>query len=308
MRLLDPHFQAMIAAGAGFPQMHQAPLDKVRRATLKYLATGVKPDDVASIEEVTINSGAHPLRLRIYRPDTASGHPLTLFFHGGGFTICSLDTHDAMCRQICARAQSVLVSVDYRLAPEHPFPAALDDCAAALAWAVDHAAAFGADGHRLAVCGDSAGGNLAAVLALRARDRGGPAMAAQVLIYPVTDHYSSIRASYAERGAGCGLTGDEMRWFWDNYLPDTGLAGRDDVSPLRAASLAGLPPAYVITAEYDVLRDEGQAYAAALAAAGVPAIARHYDTMNHGFMNWVGVVAPATQAMNDLTAWMRATL
>ena len=236
------------------------------------------------------------------------GPPLTVFFHGSGFTICSIETHDAICRQICRRAGTVVVSVGYRLAPENPYPAGPEDCWAATVWADAHRAEIGAGDAPLAVCGDSAGGTMATLVAMRARQEGGPAIAAQILIYPVTDHYSAGHASHDERGAGCGMTREDMRFFWTQYLPDVSMADLPTVSPARAPDLSGLPPAFIVTAEYDVLRDEGAFYARRLAEAGAPVTHRHYPTLNHGFLHHVGVVGTVTQAMDDLGAWMKAAL
>lgn len=305
---LHPALTAMVAKAAKYPPMHLVPLATVREAAPRLLRTGLPPEHVDSAEDIVLGELPRPVRVRVYRPDTGKGRPLTLFFHGSGFTICSIETHDAMCRQICARSGSVVVSVDYSLAPENPYPAGPDDCQAATRWAARNAMRLGADASRMALCGDSAGGAMAAVVAMRSRAAGEPAIKAQILIYPVTDHYSAGHASFEQRGTGCGLLRDEMRWFWDQYLPDPSQAANPDVSPARAPDLRGLPQSYVMVAEYDVLRDEGLAYARALATADVPVTLRHYTDMNHGFLNWVGVVDRADEAMNALAAWMRFTL
>ena len=308
MAELHPMLRSMLDEAANLPPMHTIPVETIRAGALARYQFGVPPDPVASVEDRTIAGPAGPLPLRIYRPDAGTNHPLTVFFHGGGFAICSLDTHDAMCRQLCRRAGTVVVSVDYRMAPEHKFPAAPDDCLAATRWAAAHAAELGADSARLAVAGDSAGGNLAAVVALRARDQDGPKIKAQLLIYPVTDHYSVQRPSYAARGVGCGLTSDTMKWFWDMYLADPGHGADPSASPLRANTLAGLPSAYIVTAGFDLLQDEGDAFAHRLQAEGVPVQLVHYPDMNHGFLNWVGLVDRSTEAMDAACAWMRHAL
>jgi acetyl esterase len=245
--------------------------------------------------------------VRIYWPEGRSPAPLVVFFHGGGFVLCSLDTHDELCRALCRESGAVLVSVDYRLAPEAPYPAAADDCYAALAWAVSHAAELGADPTRVAVAGDSAGGNLAAATALRARDLGGPALRHQCLIYPVTDCRFDT-PSYIENAEGYFLTAETMRWFWSHYLQDMGRAAEPYASPLRAPSLAGLPPALVITAEYDPLRDEGEHYAQALSAAGVPTTFRRYDGMIHGFVTLAEVFEDGRAARSFAASELRAAL
>ena len=263
------------------------------------------PAAVAGVEEYRIAGPAEPLRLRIYTPKADSPYPLVVFFHGSGFVLCSLDTHDGMCRNLCAGADCVVVSIDYRLAPEHKFPAGLDDCVAATRWAIEHAREFGADPARTVVAGDSAGGNLAAATALRLRDENGPALRSQLLIYPVTDYHTPGTPSYAENAEGYGLTRDTMKWFWGHYVTDAADAANPYASPLRAADLRGLPPALVQTAEYDPLRDEGELYAAQLRETGVPVVLSRWAGMNHGFLFWVGVVDRAAEAMAEAAAWLR---
>ena len=228
-----------------------------------------------------------------------------MFFHGSGFVLCSLDTHDGMCRNLCAGAGCVVVSVDYRLAPEHKFPAGTEDCLHATRWAAAHAAELGADPARIAVGGDSAGATMAAVTAIRVRDEGGPALCGQLLLYPVTDYHTPGTPSYEENAEGYGLTRDTMKWFWAHYLNDASEGAHPHASPLRAADLSGLPPALVITAEYDPLRDEGEFYAEKLRTAGVPAALSRYDGVNHGFMFWAGIVDRAGAAMNEACEWLR---
>jgi acetyl esterase len=260
---------------------------------------------VAAVTEQIIAGPGGNLRLRIHRPLGQGPFPLLAFFHGSGFVLCSLDTHDGMCRNLCAGAGCVVVSVDYRLAPEHKYPAGLDDCVFATRWIAEHAGELDADVHRLALCGDSAGGNIAAAAALRLRDQGGPRLAGQLLIYPVTDYYTPGTPSYRENAEGYGLTHDTMVWFWDHYLDDASQAADPCVSPLGAANLAGLPPALVVTAEYDPLRDEGEYYADRLRAAGTPAVTSRWDGMNHGFFFWVGRVDKAGEAMAESCQWLR---
>ncbi|NRQ34352.1 alpha/beta hydrolase [Nonomuraea sp. NN258] len=247
--------------------------------------------------------------VRVYSPPEGAqggagdggGRPVVVYFHGGGFTICSLDTHDAVCRDICAGAEAVVVSVDYRLAPEHPYPAAVEDACAATRWAHEHAAELGGDPGRLVVAGDSAGGNLATVVCLKARDeRAGPPISLQVLIYPVTDADQDT-PSYRENGTGYFLTAAHMRWFWDCYQPDPARRAEPYSSPVHA-DLSGLPPALVLTAEHDPLRDEGEAYARLLGFAGVPAHGVRYDGMFHGFYGFygMGAVLPAAKEASEL--------
>ncbi len=302
---LHPQLQAMVAISAGLPPMHTIPVTTIRAGDLARYDFGVAPDAVASVEDRLIPGPAGPLRVRIYRPDGEGMRPVTVFFHGGGFLICSIETHDAMCRRLCRLGRVIVVSVDYRLAPEHKFPAAPDDCLAATKWVAANAATFGGDPARLVVAGDSAGGNLAAVTALRARNEGGPALRAQVLIYPVTDHHSVQRPSYTENGVGCGLTRETMMWFWDQYVVQPADGAHPHASPIRAESLAGLPETYIVTAKYDLLRDEGEAFAERLRQDGVKVSLVRYDDMNHGFLNWVGLIDRSTEAMDATCAWLR---
>jgi acetyl esterase len=221
--------------------------------------------------------------VRAYRPSPDSSLPVFVVFHGGGWVIGSAGEFDVIARQLANASNAIVVSVDYRLAPEHPYPAPIDDCWHALQWTAAHAEDLGGDPRRLAVGGDSAGGNLAAVCAQRARDQGGPALALQVLVYPVCD-CDLDTGSYTANAEGYLLEREEMQWFFDCYT-DGGKhdAADPSISPLRAANFHGLPPALVITAEYDPLRDEGEAYAARLREAGVAVEQRRYDGLIHGF-------------------------
>jgi len=244
-----------------------------------------RPPKVARIEDTTFPGPAGPVRLRVTAPEGDGPHPALIYFHGGGFAVGSLSSHDHLCRSLTNAAGVAVVSVDYRLAPEHPFPAAPDDAYAAAAWLAEpaNAAALGLDPSRLAVGGDSAGGNLAAVVALRARDRGGPKLAFQLLIYPVVD-CDLDTPSYRENAEGFLLTRAAMTWYWDQYVPDPARRTDPDASPLRADDLSNLPPALIVTAGYDVLRDEAEVYARRLADAGVPVRLTNYPGMIHGFL------------------------
>jgi acetyl esterase len=236
------------------------------------------------------------LPARLYRPSGAAGLPLVVYFHGGGWVIGSLETADPICRALANVATCAVVSVAYRLAPEHRFPAAVEDAVAATAWAAAQAAALGCDPARLAGAGDSAGGNLAAVVALTARDAGGPALAGQLLIYPPTDMAGEY-PSLTENGPGPVLTTEDMAWFAGHYIRSAADRLDPRASPLRWASHAGLPPATIVTAEYDPLRDEGEAYAGRLRAAGVAVDLRRADGMVHGFWTLAALVPGAMSAM-----------
>jgi acetyl esterase len=251
---------------------------------------------VGEVEELTVPGGEGQRPARLYRPAGATDQtlPVLVFFHGGGFVIGDLDTHDNQARRLCRDLRALVISVDYRLAPEHPFPAPLDDCFAATRWVAEHAAELGGDPARVAVGGDSAGGNLATTVALRCRDEGGPTPAAQLLIYPVADLSTPDRASRLENAEGYLLTRDDMMWFESCYVPD-GQATEPLASPLLA-DLDGLPPAVVVTAEYDPLRDEGDAYAEALRDAGVPVVHERFDGLIHGFFGMGPLSAACEQA------------
>ena len=302
---VDPQIQALLDKGTGVPATHTLPVAEARRLYEARVPLMAPAAAIGSVREHAIEGPGGKLRLRIYTPQSAGPSPLVVFYHGSGFVLCSLNTHDGMCRNLCGGAECVVVSVDYRLAPEHKFPAGLDDCVAATLWAIAHAAELGADASRTVVAGDSAGGNLAAAAALRLRDEGGPRLCGQLLIYPVTDYHTPGTPSYAENGNGYGLTRATMEWFWGHYLAGASDAANPLASPLRAADLRGLPPALVQTAEYDPLRDEGELYAERLRQAGVPTDMSRWPGMNHGFLFWVGIVDRAADAMAECCAWLR---
>ena len=297
---VDPQIQQVIDALAAseFGPVHElTPAQGRAQYERMVKARGVEPASVDAVEDRAIPGPAGGLPVRIYRPDPdASALPALVYYHGGGHVIGNLDTHDAVARNLCNGAGCVVVSVDYRLAPEHKFPAAAQDAFAAVQWCAAHGAQFGIDPERMAVGGDSAGGNLAAVAALMARDAGGPATRLQVLVYPVTD-YACDTASYRTYAEGYGmLEAQSMRWFRDHYL--RGEADRLDwrAAPLRAGDLSGLPPALVLTAQCDVLHDEGEAYAQRLRAAGVEVEYRKARGMIHGFFTMAPMIDGAVRA------------
>jgi acetyl esterase len=302
---VDPQIQALLDKGTGVPATHTLPVEMARAQYEARVSLMARPADIAGVCEQTINGPREPLRLRIYTPHGTGPFPLLVFFHGSGFVLCSLDTHDGMCRNLCAGAGCVVASVDYRLAPEHKFPAGPDDCLHATRWMAAHAVKLSADPTRIAVGGDSAGGNMAAVTALRMRDERGPALCGQLLLYPVTDYHTPGTPSYEENAEGYGLTRDTMKWFWHHYLHDPSEGMLPHASPLRAPDLSGLPRALVITAEFDPLRDEGELYAKRLTTSGVATRLSRYDGVNHGFMFWTGVVDKAGNAMSEACEWLR---
>ncbi len=258
------------------------------------------------LEDSAIPGPGGPLPIRIYRPAGAAPKPIIVYFHGGGWVLGSLDTHDATCRALARDTDAVLVSVDYRLAPEHRFPAAVEDSGTAVAWAAAHADELGGDADRLVVAGDSAGGNLAAVIAQRSRV-GGPKVAFQLLIYPVTDH-EFTSDSMEDNAEGYFLTRDAMRWFYSHYLNDDAEGDDPRVSPLRADDLGGLAPAFVLTMEYDPLRDQGVAYARALAAAGTDVTATTYPSLFHGCFGMGEMIDAARAPFDDAVAAIRSAV
>jgi acetyl esterase len=261
---------------------------------------------VLSVVDRDVPGPAGAIPVRIFTPAGPGAWPIVVYFHGGGWVIGDLDVTDLRCRLLADWGRNIVVSVYYRHAPEHRFPAAIDDAYAGTLWAAEHAAELGGDADRLAVCGDSAGGNLAAAVTLLARERG-PRIAFQNLVYPVVDHDFG-RASYVENAAGFGLSQDTMQWYWDQYVPNESERDNPLASPLRAADLDGLPPAFIQTAEFDPLRDEGEAYARRLEEAGVPVTLKRYDGVIHGFVGQAGEFDVGKQAVIDAVTALREAL
>ena len=263
------------------------------------------PMPVAETRDLAIPGPGGPIPVRLYRSAATGILPVLVFFHGGGWVVGDIESHDTGCRHLANRAECAVVSVDYRLAPEHKFPAAVEDCFAATAWVAGNAAALGVDAGRLAVGGDSAGGNLAAVVSLLARHHGAPRIGYQVLIYPATDaamRHDSI-ARFAE---GYVLTRATMRWFYEQYLRTPADAADWQASPLSASDLGGLPSAFVLTAGYDPLCDEGDSYAARLAAAGVAVTHRRFPGQVHGFLLNGRIIRAAEAALDETAVALRA--
>ena len=270
-----------------------------RVAELRRTVYGEEP--VKSVENQVIPGPAGDMPIRLYWPEATGPLPVVLFLHGGGWTVGNIDSYDSQARTICNQVEALVVSAEYRLAPEHPYPAAFDDAVAALRWTAAHSAELGGDPARLGVAGDSAGGNLAAAACLWARDHDGPAIKAQCLIYPSTDT-SKEYPSFTEFADGLLLTAATSRWFKHNYLPDEARAHEPYANPLLASDHAALPPAVVAVASHDPLRDSGEAYAMALEAAGVPVWHKRYPGLVHGFFGMGLVVDAARDAIEEICA------
>lgn len=266
-----------------------------------------EPQPVARWEDRTVPCPAGEILVRIYWPRPLREEeriPVTLFLHGGGWVLGNVSTYDTHCRRLTNAAQCIVVFVEYRLAPEHPFPAAVDDAYAVLRWLKENAPHLGGDRRKIAVAGDSAGGNLGAVLCLKSRDLNGPPICAQALIYPVTDHWDAGFLSYGENAENYGLTRDMMKWFWARYLGPEGDRRHPYASPLRAGFVANLPPALVITAGYDPLRDEALAYADRLEEAGNIVQRKHYEGQIHGFFGYSTMTPDADDAMQTVATFL----
>ena len=305
---IDPVMAAVLDAfPVLFDDLTTIPAHEVRAAFESREPT--PGEDVASVEDLEVPGPAGNVPVRVYRPDGASEPaPVVVYFHGGGWVLGSIATHDGSCRALANRTGAVVASVGYRLAPEHPYPAALDDCFAATCWVAAHADDLGVDPGRLAVAGDSAGGNLAAAVCLAARDRGGPTIAFQTLVYPVTDLEPDRWPSMTANADGPLLTRAAMDWFIGHYAGDPPPLDDALAAPIRAADLSGLPPAHVSTAGHDPLQDEGAAYAEALAAAGVPVAHDDFPTLIHGFVGFADVVPAAGEARDAIAAALREGL
>lgn len=306
---LHPEVRALLEMmdAQGAPPLETQDPMEARAARLEPMKMlGGEPDALGRVEDLSISGPGGDIPLRIYANAHGGLRPALVYFHGGGFVFGNLDTHDAVCRAIAKESDAVVISVDYRLAPEHKFPAAVDDAHAATVWVASNAEHLGIDARSIVVGGDSAGGNLATVVAMRCRDAGGPALTAQVLLYPVTDSSSFDTASHRDFGDGYFLTRGAMDWFSGHYLASPDQKRHPEVSPLLAPNLSNLPPALVITAEFDPLRDEGEAYAQRLQQAGVPVTVHRYPGMIHAFVSMRGVLAGARQAIQEAAAFTRS--
>jgi acetyl esterase len=298
---LDPQCRALLdeMEAAGVRPFEELTVPEAREQAWGYLATAGEPQPVASVASRFIPGPTADIPVRIYTPEGDGPRGGIVFFHGSGWVIANIDICDAAVRSLANSTGCVVVSVNYQKAPEHKFPVPFDDCWAATGWVHANAADLGIDAGRLAVAGDSAGGNLAAAVSLRARDAGGPPIAMQVLVYPALD-YNWDTPSALENAEGYGLQRETMRWFWNHYVASPADAENPFVSPLRAPDLARLPPAFIATAEFDPLRDDGEAYAARLSEAGVPVAVKRYDGMIHGFYWMLGAVDDARTLHGDI--------
>ena len=309
--ILDPDAAAVYKAfqEAGRPPNENGTPADARQLYLKGRVSNPEPPELESVRPLSIPAPHGAIPARVYTPKTvrktAGGAPCLVFYHGGGWVIGDLDSHDVVCRQLAHEGELIVISVDYRLAPEHKFPAAVDDAIAATKWVASNARQLGVDASRLTVGGDSAGGNLAAVVSIAARDGNGLAIAGQVLIYPATD-FTMAHPSHSEPETSILLTHSVIRWFRDHYL--SGAADINDwrASPARATTLIGLPPAYVLTAGADPLRDEGDEYAHRLKEAGVPVTYKHFPGQFHGFFTMGKFLQQANVAASDIGGWLKA--
>ncbi len=310
---LDPQAQAMRDRRAHdrVTALYEMSLEEARAKDLEDVrAGGGAPEPVASVTERTFDGPGGPLTVRIYRPSESVDQPALVYFFGGGWTLGSIDTADGIARSLANAAGCVVVAPGYRLAPEAKFPAAVQDCVAAVRWVAEKAGDLGIDATRIAVGGDSAGGNLAAAASLMIRDSGGPTLVGQLLVYPNTDYLADTE-SMRENADPWLFNRTSVAWYWGHYLREPSDGYNPLVSPLRAPDLSGLPPALLITAEYDPLRDEGEAYAKRLADAGVPVTASRYQGVMHGFFAMAGTLdagaSAIAEAASELRRWFSST-
>lgn len=303
---LDPQVAKILkdAESLGLPAYQELSPNEARKQMLD-LAPPVDPSlSVERVEDRSIPGPEGDIPIRLYYPKGDAPFPVLVYFHGGGWVIGNLDTHHGFCHALAKTGNCLVVSVDYRLAPEHRYPAAVEDAYAATRWVAENSKTIQADSTRFAVGGDSAGGHLAAVVSLMARDRKGPRIDLQILIYPITD-CSFDTPSYIENADGYYLTRDLMKWFWNHFISDESQADDPYVSPLRAQDLSGLPRAFILTAEYDPLRDEGEAYAKKLQEAGVRVVLLRYSGMIHAFIRMTAQLDKANEALDEVAGTLK---
>jgi acetyl esterase len=308
--MLDLHLKHVLAQAAGAPDLCDLPPDACRGLYRQICTAATVPPADVEVTPHEARFGGQALRVRVYQPRGAAGAlPVTLYFHGGGFVLGDLDAYDAVCRQLCADSGVMVVSAAYRLAPEHPYPAAVEDCFAALGWVAEAIRGFGGDPARLAVAGDSAGAALAATTALMARDAGGPAIAFQLLVYPpAAGGHDGAYPSRERHAAGPTLTRRTMDYFSRHYFGPTAKAPDWRGAPLLAPSLAGLPPTLLVLAAHDALRDEAMAYGEALGAAGNAVTVVEYHGLAHGFISMAGAVPAARLALAQMAQALKQAL
>jgi acetyl esterase len=304
---LDPQARTVLTQmeQSGNPPINELSVEEAREASKALASMQGIPEPVAGAQDRMLPGPGGEIPARIYTPFGKEPFPVLVYFHGGGWVLGDIESSDGLCRILANKSGCMVVSIGYRLAPEHPFPAAVDDAYYATQWASANASGFSGDPSRLAVSGDSAGGNLAAVVAQIARDRGEPAVQFQLLIYPATDGACDT-PSYSENAEGYFLTKAAMQWFWNHYVPKDVDRRHPHASPLRAGNFAGLPPALIVTAEFDPLRDEGERYAERLHTAGTPVQLTRYNGMIHGFFTMGEVIDRGGMALQQAAAALRA--
>ncbi|MCK9220992.1 MAG: alpha/beta hydrolase [Bacteroidales bacterium] len=305
---LDFKARALVTAiaAAKEPAIDAIPIDQARaQVESGYTRMKIPVKPVGSIRNFVIPSPGGDLPVRAYIPDGKAPFPVMVFFHGGGWVFFRLNHYDPICTHLCAESECVVFSIDYRRSPEYKFPAATNDCFAATCWVKDHCQEYGGDPDLMFLAGDSAGGTLSTVTALRIRDKGGPKVKGQIILYPVTDYLYPEKNSYKEFGVGYSLTMDAMRWFWNQYLENIEDAKNPYVTPLLINDLSGLPPALVIVSGYDPLRDEGLAYAKRMKEAGVKVQLSLYEDMIHGFLSYLGLFKQADTAIDEISQWVK---
>jgi len=307
---LDPQAQALLdkAKSAGVPPVYMLPVKNARERMEILFQNPDPPEKLHLVKDVVIPGPIRGLTTRLYRPTEDTDLGCFVFIHGGGWSINSINTHDYLCRRLAMSGNCVVLSVDHRMSPEYKYPAALEDTYTALQWAFNNASREGWDKARIAIGGDSSGGTLATGAALLNRDRGGESLAYQVLAYPVTDYYLPGTASYLENATGYSLNRDFMIWFWQNYLPPDIDLNDPYLCPLKAKDLSNLPPALILTAEYDPLRDEGKEYARKLSEAGVTVEQLHLDNQMHGFLMQTRVIERAKETLDYIGKKLRENL
>lgn len=307
---LDPQAQAILdrAKAAGASPVYFLPVQQARARMEDLFKNPDPPEELYSVEDVVIPAPVRGIGIRVYRPVEDQNLGCLVFIHGGGWSVNSLNTHDSLCRQLSKLANCIVLSVDHRMSPEFKYPAPLEDTYNALQWALNNGSRLGWDAKRIAVGGDSSGGTLATAAAMLNRDRGGPQLAYQLMFYPVTDYYLPGTPSYTENATGYSLNRDFMIWFWQNYLPVNADFNDPYLCPLKAKDLSGMPPALILTAEYDPLRDEGREYAKRLMESGVPVELWHLEDQMHGFIMQTRVIDRARETLEKVGSKLRTVL